>query len=78
MGLLSQAERINEMGGTWQTNILPSSLKSRTDFAAKTENREERREFVFDSRVCVKRRTHTRARNIRGLVHRVPWPKYDH
>lgn len=80
--LLSQAGRINEMGGTWQSNIVPSSLKSCTNWRRRCKRNEEGREDTRPTlglRVCVRvyirvnaQNTYTTDRHVQG------GPKHDH
>lgn len=81
--LLSQAGRINEMGGTWQPNIVPSSLKSCTNWrdgdARGTRREEKILVDIGSSRVraclyiCVNvQNTYTIDRHVQG------GPKHDH
>jgi len=83
--LLSQARRINEMGGTWQPNIVPSSLKSCTNSRRKANEEnggDVRPTFVHRARartfrtyVCMRvnaQNTHTTDRHVWG------GPKHDH
>jgi len=82
--LLSQARRINEMGGTWQPNIVPSSLKSCTNSKRKADEENggdaRRRSYIarastFPTYVCMRvnaQNTHTTDRHVRG------GPKHDH
>jgi len=77
--LLSQAGCINEMGGTWQPNIVPSALKSCTNWRRRREWNEEETRSTVDLRVCVRvymcvnvQNTHITDRHVQG------GPKHDH
>lgn len=84
--LLSQAGRINEMGGTWQPNIVPSSLKSCTNSRRQRGENEEgggEKRYPSNVRSCLRIRTcmsirvnaqntYTTDRHVQG------GPKHDH